>query len=116
MMTPYPQIVYTPKQTLYNFGNLSLSKHAYDRIVSRRIRTDEIICSWKSQSTLCRKTRDNRTIYSNFEYGLFIVMDNNTNIIITIIKMEWRKHRKGRYNLEKKYGVSTTVLPVPIAC
>ena len=103
-------------QPVYYIGRLVLSKHAYDRMSLRKIRPDEIRCTWESQNTLCRTTRDNRTIYSNFEYGLFLVIDNSTNIIVTIIEMEWRKHRIGIRNLQKKYGIHNTILPVPPIC
>lgn len=103
-------------QTVYTIGRLALSKHAYNRIVFRKIRPDEIICTWCSQNTLCKNSRDNRTIYSNFEYGLFLVLDNYTNIIVTIIEMEWRKHRLGIRNLQKKYNINNTILPVPPIC
>ena len=100
-------------QTVYYIGRLALSKHAHDRILYRNIRPDEITCTWDSQNTLCKTSRDNRTIYSNLEYGLFLVVDNLTNIIVTIIEMEWRKHRQGIRTLRKKYGIQNTILPVP---
>ena len=108
----HPNNLYNQK--LYNIDDLLLSKHAYDRITSRGIRSDEILCSWTSTSTLRKNTRENRTIYSNYEYGLFIVIDNNTNIIITIIEMEWRKYRTGIYNTQKKYGIKPSAVYIPV--
>jgi hypothetical protein len=102
------------KQTLYTYNDLLFSKHAYNRIANRGIRLDEILCSWKSQDTLCRNTRDNRMEFSNLEYGLIIVIEKDTRIIVTVIEMEWRKYRFGRHNLQKKYGLKGSILPVPL--
>ena len=103
-------------QKTFTIENLILSQHAYDRIKKRGIRIDEVLCSWNSQNNLYRKSRDNRTIYSNYEYGLYIVIDCNTGIIVTIIEMEWRKYRKGRYQLEKKYKINNKIITVPPVC
>ena len=98
-------------QLVFIIDDMILSQHAYERILSRNIRPDEILCTWQSDNTLCRATRDIRSTFYNYEYGLFIIIDNITNIIVTIIEMEWRKYRPGIYNLQKKYGITKPLTP-----
>jgi hypothetical protein len=46
------------------------------------------------------------------EYGLFIIIEDVTNIIVTIIEMEWRKHRNGINKIQKKYNMINSIIPV----
>ena len=86
----------TIRRHLTRVGNHLVSNHAIQRMISRNIRKDELICSYEDPDLLCRPGYGDRTIYKNPVYNLYIVVDNHTGIIVTVIPTERRR------NIQKK--------------
>ena len=81
-------------QPCKKIGNYWYSKHALDRQRERYIKDDELNAVLESPFRWERQSYSNRTTYYEEITGLFVVMDNYTNIIITVMEAEWRKKHK----------------------
>jgi len=81
----------TIRNHLTRIGNHLVSNHALQRMSSRHIRNDELICSYEDPGLLFRYSYGNRTVYKNPVYNLYIVVDNITGIIVTVIPTEKRR-------------------------
>ena len=88
----------TIRKHLTRIGNHLVSNHAIQRMNSRQIRYDELICSYEDPNLLFRCSYGDRTVYKNQVYNLYIVVDNVTGIIVTVIPTEKRR------SIKKKKG------------
>jgi hypothetical protein len=87
-------------QIITKIGDLWYSEHAIKRKLERGIRDDELICIWASPWLWKNGSYQNRTRYYEADYGIILVIDNGTGIVVTIVESEWRKEyssRKKRY-------------------
>jgi hypothetical protein len=86
----------TIRRHLTRIGNYLVSNHAVQRMNSRHIRHDELICSYEDPELLFRHSYGDRTVYKNPVYNLYIVVDNPTGIIVTVIPTERRRKNQNK--------------------
>lgn len=107
------------RQIITNIGGYNFCKHALVRIQKRNIRKSDIFTTLDSIESIDYPTYNNRTIIHNHLTGLSVIVDNKTNIIITVTETETRKQYVTNKNKYRQFTINTVYYPVvipPIRC
>ena len=80
-------------QLLIKLGRYLISEHALRRIKSRLIKEDEILFTLDSPDSVAYRSHHERTIVYHKLTDISVIIDNKTNIIVTVTETESRKCR-----------------------
>ena len=93
-------------QPLVQLGNYWICRHALQRIKSRLIKESEIRYTLESHDSVSYQTHHDRTIVYHALTEISVILDNKTNIIVTVTETDERKSRL----VYKKHLINQTSL------
>ncbi len=99
-------------QPLIKLGRYWICEHALRRIKSRLIKVDEILFTLESLDSVAYETHHERTIIYHKLTDISVIIDNKTNIIVTVTETDNRKSRlEARKRLVHRTSLGTVYYP-----